>query len=80
MPCFLIIALIQMVTSSVLVFLASQYFTYELYAFQAWSSLDLIQLFRNVPSKCDDGDDSFFSCHDYFYQQYETQNRYDTVR
>ena len=68
-----------MVTSSVLLFLALKYFTCELYTFQAWSSLNLIRLFRNVSSRCDDGDAFFFSCHDYFYQPYETRNRYDTV-
>ena len=59
-PRFLIITLIKMVTFSVLLFLALKYFTYKLYTFQAWRSLNLIQLFRNVPSRCDDGDDSFF--------------------
>ena len=50
-----------MVTFSVLLSLKFKYFTCELYTFQAsWRSLDLIQLFRNVPSRCDDGADFFF--------------------
>ena len=69
-----------MVTFSVLLSLKLKYFTCELYTFQAWRSLNLIQFFRNVPSRCDDGDNSFFSYHDYFYQPYETQNYYDTDR